>query len=50
MNRLAPYAANPAQSRGRMYLELPPAYRDEFQRDRDRVIHAKAFRRLEYKT
>ena len=33
-----------------MYLELPPAYRDEYQRDRDRVIHAKAFRRLEYKT
>ncbi len=50
MNRLAPYAANPANSRGRMYLELPPAYRDEYQRDRDRVIHAKAFRRLEYKT
>ena len=50
MNKLANYAANPAHSRGRRYAESPPQYRTEFQRDRDRIIHAKAFRRLEYKT
>lgn len=44
------YAADPAHSRGRRYPEPPPRYRSEFQRDRDRIIHAKAFRRLEYKT
>lgn len=37
-------------SRGRTLLESPPKYRTEFQRDRDRIIHSSAFRRLEYKT
>jgi dGTPase len=46
----APYASDPKRSRGRRYLEAPPANRSEFQRDRDRIIHANAFRRLEYKT
>ena len=50
MNSQASYAADPALSRGRHYSELPPTYRSEYQRDRDRIIHAKAFRRLEYKT
>jgi dGTPase len=39
-----------ARSRGRRYPELPHPYRNEFQRDRDRIIHARAFRRLENKT
>ncbi len=47
---LADYAAMAAASRGRRYDEAPPSYRSEFQRDRDRIIHASAFRRLEYKT
>ena len=47
---LAPYAANESQSRGRRYPEPAPAYRGEYQRDRDRIIHSTAFRRLVYKT
>lgn len=48
--RLAPYAARSEISRGRRFDEPPPASRTEFQRDRDRIIHSTAFRRLEYKT
>jgi dGTPase len=48
--RLAPYAAKSAQSKGRVFAESPHAYRTAFQRDRDRVVHSLAFRRLEYKT
>ena len=47
---LAPYAAHSAQSRGRKHVEPAPGSRSEFQRDRDRIIHSTAFRRLEYKT
>jgi dGTPase len=47
---LASYAALDEHSRGRRYPEPPPRYRTEFQRDRDRIIHCNAFRRLLYKT
>jgi dGTPase len=46
----APYAADERQSRGRRYAEQPSTYRGEYQRDRDRIIHSTAFRRLIYKT
>lgn len=48
--QLAPYAANPEQTFGRVYDEQPSSTRNAFQRDRDRIIHSTAFRRLEYKT
>ncbi len=47
---LAPYAALSSESRGREYEEKKHHYRNEFQRDRERIIHCRAFRRLEYKT
>jgi dGTPase len=47
---LAPYAAHDEQSRGRRHAEPAPAYRSEYQRDRDRIVHSTAFRRLVYKT
>jgi len=49
-NLLAPYAMKSRDSRGRQYPEDEHAYRTAYQRDRDRIIHTTAFRRLEYKT
>ena len=50
MTVFAPFAANEAYSRGRRIDEPAAAYRGEYQRDRDRIIHSTAFRRLVYKT
>ena len=47
---LAPYACDPARSRGRRHPESPAPTRTEYQRDRDRIVHSSAFRRLVYKT
>lgn len=44
------FASNPTSSIGRLYKEKPTSFRNEYQRDRDRIIHCSAFRRLEYKT
>ena len=50
LSQPAPYAAHPERSRGRCFSEASPTYRNEYQRDRDRIVHSSAFRRLEYKT
>ena len=50
LKHLAPYAVKSRSSRGRTYPEKEHPYRTAFQRDRDRIIHSTAFRRLEYKT
>jgi dGTPase len=50
MTELASYAADPDKTQGRRHPEAPPTGRNDFQRDRDRIIHSGAFRRLEYKT
>jgi dGTPase len=47
---LAPYGMRSKNSKGRAYLDNEPEYRTSFQRDRDRIVHTTAFRRLEYKT
>jgi dGTPase len=50
MSGIASYAADPEQSRGRLYPVSDSPTRSEFQRDRDRIVHSTAFRRLQYKT
>ncbi len=50
LRELAPYAAKARESRGRVHPEPEHAYRTPYQRDRDRIVHSTAFRRLEYKT
>ena len=50
LKELATYAVQIDESQGRVYKEVQADYRNEFQRDRDRIIHSSAFRRLEYKT
>ncbi|HBC47755.1 MAG TPA: deoxyguanosinetriphosphate triphosphohydrolase [candidate division Zixibacteria bacterium] len=50
MQFLAPYAMKSCETRGRRHPEAKHPYRTEFQRDRDRIVHSTAFRRLEYKT
>ena len=47
---LAPYAQKSSHTRGRRYPEIEHSYRSVYQRDRDRIVHSRAFRRLEYKT
>ena len=48
--KLEPYASDPRRSRGRRFTEAPAPTRSDFQRDRDRIVHSSAFRRLVYKT
>ena len=45
--QIASYAMRVEESQGRKYTEPPHSYRNDFERDRDRIIHARAFRRLE---
>src|SRR5947208_7413086 len=47
---LKPWACDPARTRGRRHADAPAPTRDDFQRDRDRIVHSTAFRRLVYKT